>query len=65
MTKYWLGYCFLFFSPIHLYSSAKTNTSRMWINKDNIKVNHIVPQLNWAITLVVIVIVIISHQHGG
>lgn len=37
----------------------------MWINKDNIKVNHIVPQLNWAITLVVIVIVIISHQHGG
>lgn len=38
----------------------------MWVNKDNIKINHIVPQLNWAITLVVIiVVVIISHHHGG
>ena len=37
----------------------------MWENKDNIKLNHIVPQLNWAISLVVIVIVIISHQYGG
>ncbi|SCB80710.1 hypothetical protein GA0116948_101357 [Chitinophaga costaii] len=37
----------------------------MWVNKDNIKINHIVPQLNWAISLVVIVIVIISHQIGG
>ncbi len=38
----------------------------MWVNKDNNKMNHIVPKLNWAITLVVIVVVIISHQqHGG
>gem|GEM_PF-692392 len=37
----------------------------MWVNKDNNKLNHIVPQLNWAITLVVIVVVIISHQYGG
>jgi hypothetical protein len=37
----------------------------MWINKDNTKVNHIVPQLNWAITLVVVILVIITHQHGG
>ncbi len=38
----------------------------MWVNKDNIKLNHIVPQLNWAITkVVIIVVVIISHHHGG
>lgn len=37
----------------------------MWVNKDNIKLNHIVPELNWAISLVVIVIVIIRHQFGG
>ncbi|SJZ52684.1 hypothetical protein SAMN04488128_101593 [Chitinophaga eiseniae] len=38
----------------------------MWENKDNIKLNHIVPQLNWAITkVVIIVVVIISHHFGG
>jgi len=37
----------------------------MWVNKDNNKLSHIIPELNWAITLVVIVIVIISHQIGG
>lgn len=37
----------------------------MWVNKENNKINHIVSQLNWAITLVVIVIVIISHHTGG
>ncbi len=38
----------------------------MWVNKDNIKLNHIVPQLNWAITkVVIIVVVIISHHFGG
>lgn len=38
----------------------------MWVNKDNIKLNHIVPQLNWAITkVVIIVVVIISHHYGG
>ncbi|SFE13524.1 hypothetical protein SAMN05518672_104613 [Chitinophaga sp. CF118] len=37
----------------------------MWVNKDNNKISQIVPELNWAITLVVIVVVIISHQVGG
>lgn len=38
----------------------------MWVNKDNIKLNHIVAQLNWAITkVVIIVVVIISHHFGG
>lgn len=37
----------------------------MWVNKDNNKLNRIVPQLNWAITLVVVVVVIISRQYGG
>ncbi|SIO06681.1 hypothetical protein SAMN04488055_2763 [Chitinophaga niabensis] len=37
----------------------------MWLNKNNNKIGNIVPQLNWAITLVVIVVVIISHQTGG
>jgi preprotein translocase subunit Sec61beta len=37
----------------------------MWVNKNNNKISQIVPELNWAITLVVIVVVIISHQFGG
>lgn len=37
----------------------------MWVNKNNNKISSIVPQLNWAITLVVIVIVIISRQSIG
>ena len=38
----------------------------MWVNKNNIRLHHIVPQLNWAITgIVVLVVVIISHQYGG
>jgi hypothetical protein len=37
----------------------------MWVNKNNNKISQIVPELNWAITLVVIVVVIISHQIGG
>ena len=38
----------------------------MWVNKDNIKLNHIVPQLNWAITrVVIIVVVIITSAMGG
>ncbi|MBO9151104.1 hypothetical protein ACFOTA_02725 [Chitinophaga sp. GCM10012297] len=37
----------------------------MWVNKNNNKISHIVPQLNWAITLVVIVIVIVTRQPIG
>jgi preprotein translocase subunit Sec61beta len=37
----------------------------MWVNKNNNKISQIVPELNWAISLVVIVVVIISHQIGG
>ncbi len=37
----------------------------MWVNKDNNAINHIVAQLNWAITLVVIVVVIITRQPIG
>ena len=37
----------------------------MWVNKNNNKISSIIPELNWAITLVVIVVVIISHQVGG
>ncbi len=43
----------------------KINCTSMWVNKDNNKINHIVPQLNWAITLVVIVVVIITRQPIG
>lgn len=43
----------------------KQKGTSMWVNKDNNKINHIVAQLNWAITLFVIVVVIISHQYGG
>ncbi|RPD40994.1 hypothetical protein EG028_13345 [Chitinophaga barathri] len=43
----------------------KINRASMWVNKDNNKISHIVPQLNWAITLVVIVVVIITRQPIG
>lgn len=56
---------FIFFTNTFVETLKKTSTS-MWVNKDNIKLNHIVPQLNWAITkVVIIVVVIISHQYGG
>lgn len=56
---------FIFFTNTFVGTLKKTKTS-MWVNKDNIKLNHIVPQLNWAITkVVIIVVVIISHQYGG
>lgn len=55
----------LFFTlTTNTFVKAKTNTS-MWVNKNNNKISQIVPELNWAITLVVIVVVIISHQIGG
>ncbi|TWI88414.1 hypothetical protein LX66_2499 [Chitinophaga japonensis] len=37
----------------------------MWLNKNNNKLHHVVAQLNWAITLVVVVVVIISRHYGG
>lgn len=43
----------------------KITSTSMWVNKDNNAVNHIVAQLNWAITLVVIVVVIITRQPIG
>ncbi|MGF6927857.1 hypothetical protein QFZ48_003357 [Chitinophaga sp. W2I13] len=56
---------FIFFTNTFVETLKKISTS-MWVNKDNIKLNHIVPQLNWAITkVVIIVVVIISHQYGG
>jgi hypothetical protein len=55
----------LFFTlTTNTFVEAKTNTS-MWVNKNNNKISQIVPELNWAISLVVIVVVIISHQIGG
>lgn len=55
----------LFFTlTTNTFVKAKMNTS-MWVNKNNNKMSQIVPELNWAITLVVIVVVIISHQIGG
>lgn len=44
---------------------TKNHSTSMWVNKDNNKINHIVAQLNWAITLVVIVVVIITRQPIG
>lgn len=56
---------FIFFTDTFVETLKKIRAS-MWVNKDNIKLNHIVPQLNWAITkVVIIVVVIISHQYGG
>ncbi len=63
--KIFKGYWIFVHTLIHLYSQFKKYIPPMWVNKDNNKLNRIVPQLNWAITLVVIVVVIISHQYGG
>jgi len=58
--------CIVFYFNHQYFCTVKHQSiPPMWVNKDNNKINHIVAQLNWAITLVVIVVVIISHQYGG